>query len=115
MKSTKSLKISKLTKTQYHNDVVPAFVAYRKKMAKECGISTDDYLRIFTEKRTNGARSKFWYTRNSLATNKVESYITKNPTFESAEGRVFEVTARWVANNPYYNFGNYAIFCKLVK
>lgn len=121
MKNSNTLKMNKLTKSDYHNDVVPAFVAYRKRMEKECGIKRGigsgwNYARIFTEQRLNGARSKYWYTQSSLPAQKIEQYTITNPTFTTAAGRVMEVDARWVYSVlSYRNRPDFALFCKLSK
>lgn len=122
MKNTKSLKMNKLTKSDYHNDVIPAFVAYRKRMEKACkvkrGIGSGwNYARIFTEQRVNGARSKYWYTQDSLPVTQIETYVMNNPTFTTAAGRVMEVDARWVCSSlSYYRRSpDFALFCKLSK
>lgn len=119
---TNTMKMNKLTKSEYHTDVVPAFVAYRKEMHKACkirsrGTAIGDYCRIFTEPRVNGARSKYWFTRSSMPTPRIEEYIMNNPTFTTAAGRVMKVSARWVDTYLSYrrNNGDFALFCKLVK
>jgi hypothetical protein len=102
MKNSKSHKMNKLTKTDYHTDVVPAFVAYRKQMEAACGIKRNVscnkwcYARLFTEQRVNGARTKFWYAQNALPVAAIVTYIKNNPTFVSAAGRTFTVTAKYV-------------------
>lgn len=120
MKSSKTVKMNMLSKCDYHTDVVPAFVAYRKKLLHACGIKRNtnnkwNYARLFTEQRLNGARTKFWYTQKSLPTHKIASYVEKNPTFITATGRVFTVDARWVYSPMmgYRSRPDFALFCKL--
>ena len=98
MKPTKTVKpaksasksAKKVAKMQYHVIVMPAFVAWRKQMHSECGVNTKDYCRLFTERRVNGARTKYWYSYNDLPENKIKKYVKVNPTF-TAGGQVFKV------------------------
>jgi hypothetical protein len=117
MKNSKSHKMNKLTKSEYHNDIVPAFVAYRKAMEKACKVySSSDYSQIFTERRSYGARSKYWGSRNSLPTDAIIQYTLNNPTFTTAAGRKLTVTTRSVRGNVYYSQRpDFAVFCNLSK
>jgi hypothetical protein len=98
MKPTKTVKPAKtaqklskkITKAQYHTIVAPAFVAWRKEMHAQCGVTTRDYCRLFTERRANGARTKYWYSYNDLPENKIKKYIKINPTF-IAGGKTFKI------------------------
>jgi hypothetical protein len=112
MKNTKTHKISKLTKSEYHNDVMPAFVTYRREMHKACNVYTSDYIRLFTEQRTYGARSKYWLSRKSLPEQRIHTYVQNNPTFTTAAGRTFTVTAENVAG---WRGADFALFCNLSK
>jgi len=103
---------TKITQSEYHNTVVPAFVAYRKAMEKALNIPKDGYIRMFTEKRTSGARTKYWVTRQSMPN--MQDYVTKNPTF-IAGNAVYEVTC-----NDYYtpsirNLSDKCLYCKKSK
>lgn len=81
--------MKKVTYPEYHGTVMPAFKAYRKAMKAELGITTNHYARIFTERRAYGARSKYWFARETMPS--MVEYIKKNPTF-SAGGSTYKVT-----------------------
>jgi len=103
---------TKITQSEYHNTVVPAFVAYRKAMEKALNIPKDGYIRMFTEKRTSGARTKYWVTRRNMPN--LQDYVTKNPKF-IAGNAVYEVTC-----NDYYtpsirNLSDKCLYCKKSK
>lgn len=83
---------NKLTKSQYHELVSPAFVAWRKAMHVVCSVEFDMYCRLFTEKRSHGARTKYWYSYNDLPDRKIAKYIAQNPTFSAGSAGVFKVT-----------------------
>lgn len=53
---TNSLKINY---SQYQA-LIPALQQYRKELIKKAGLDSEDYYRIYTEKRTSGARSKIY-------------------------------------------------------
>jgi hypothetical protein len=91
MKPTKTVNTTKISKSQYHESVMPAFCAWRKLMHKACGVEIDMYCRLFTEKRSRGARTKYWYSYNNLPNNKIAKYIAQNPTF-IADGAMYKVT-----------------------
>ncbi len=116
MSNSNPLKMNKLSKSDYHNIVVPAFVAYRKKMHKACNVKCGvgsgwGYARIFTEQRAYGARSKYWYTSKNLPVNLIESYVNANPTF-TAGGVVYKVEARYVDGVSIYRRSpDFALFC----
>jgi hypothetical protein len=104
---------TKITQSEYHNTVVPAFVAYRKAMEKALNIPKDGYVRMFTEKRTSGARTKYWVTRQNMPN--LQDYVTKNPKF-IAGNAVYEVTC----NDNYtsgdsWSRGDTCLYCKKSK
>ena len=104
---------TKITKSEYHNTVVPAFVAYRKAMEKALNIPKDGYIRMFTEKRTSGARTKYWVTRQRMPN--LQDYVAKNPKF-IAGNAVYEVTC----NDNYtsgdsWSRGDKCLYCKKSK
>ena len=90
MKPTKTVNNTKITKSEYHESVSPAFCAWRKIMHNVCGINTDMYVRLFTEKRSRGARTKYWITGSKLPIIKITEFIRQNPTF-IANGVVYKV------------------------
>lgn len=49
------------------------------------------YLRLYTEKRSHGARTKY-YSHNHLPNIKIAKYIAQNPTFSAGSAGVFKVT-----------------------
>jgi len=102
MKPTKTVKPTKITKSQYHESVSPAFCAWRKRMHHVCGVNTDMYCRLFTEKRTRGARTKYWATGSKLPSTAIAKYIKHNPTF-IADGAVYQVIfdSHYVSGSPY--------------
>jgi len=102
MKPTKTVKPTKITKLQYHKSVSPAFCAWRKAMHKACNIETDMYCRLFTEKRSRGARTKYWVTGTKLPSPAIAKYIKLNPTF-IADGAVYKVIfdSNYVSGSPY--------------
>jgi hypothetical protein len=103
MKPTKTVKPTKITKSEYHESVSPAFCAWRKRMHHVCGVSTDMYVRLFTEKRSRGARTKYWITgSNMLPSIKITEFIRQNPTF-IANGVVYKVIfdSHYVSGTPY--------------
>ena len=83
---------NKLTKSQYHESLSPAFVAWRKAMHVACGVKFDMYCRLFTEKRSHGARTKYWYSYNDLPNIEIAKYVAQNPTFSAGSAGVFKVT-----------------------
>lgn len=89
MKNT-SMKNTKITKSEYHESVSPAFCAWRKAMHKACGVTPDMYCRLFTEKRSHGARTKYYMSYNDLPNTKIANYIKRNPTF-TADGVEYKV------------------------
>ena len=91
MNTTKTVNTTKITKLQYHQSVMPAFCAWRKAMHKACGVETDMYCRLFTEKRSRGARTKYWYSYKDLPNTKIAEYINYNGYF-TADGVVYKVT-----------------------
>lgn len=116
MKPTKTVKPAKtaqklskkITKAQYHSLVAPAFVAWRKEMHTQCGVETSNYARLFTEKRTTGARTKYWYAKE-LPIKRIAKYLKKNSTFKVGKD-VFSV--HFVAD--YANGGCYPIPCSAI-
>lgn len=106
MKPTKTANSTKITKFEYHESVSPAFCAWRRQMHSACGIKTDMYVRLFTEKRTRGARTKYWITwrtgSNKLPSTAITEYIKQNPTF-IAGGAVYKVIfdSNYVSGDPY--------------
>ena len=104
---------TKITQSEYHNTVVPAFVAYRKAMEKALNIPKDGYIRMFTEKRTSGARTKYWVTRRNMPN--LQAYVTKNPTF-IAGNAVYEVTCNdnYISGNSWRGRGT-CLYCKKSK
>jgi hypothetical protein len=116
MKSTNTLKINKLTKTDYTNDVLPAFIAYRKQMQKSCGVYPSQYLHLYTERRAYGLRSKYWASSNELSLTAIQAYIQKNPITTTANGKILSIEARYVRGNVYYTQRpDVAIFCKVIN
>lgn len=102
-----TLKINKLTKSDYHSFVSPAFCAYRRKMHDAIKLYSSDYFRLFTEKRMRGVRTKYWMSRRSLPVQRIFDYINQNPTF-TAGGRTYAVSAD-------YTFGDFAIYCNAIN
>jgi hypothetical protein len=105
---------NKLTKSQYHESLSPAFVAWRKAMHKVCSVEFDMYCRLFTEKRTYGARTKYWYSKNDLPDRKIAKYIAQNPTFSAGSAGVFKVTFQpeyHSTNNHGQSIQSAALFC----
>ena len=92
-KTVKPTKIAKITKSEYHDHVVPALAVYRNEMHKKLGIKKESvpYIRLFTEKRMRGARSKYWGKHRALPIYEISVYVLNNPTF-TANNEVYEVT-----------------------
>lgn len=97
------------TKSEYHNTVVPAFVAYRKQMESALNMSKDGYVRMFTERRAKGARTKYWITRSNMPS--LHAYITKNPTF-TAGNTVYKVTCDDNYRSGYGHYSNTCMYCE---
>lgn len=72
-------KIVNNTKSEYQEKVLPAFIAYRKQMEKALKVPKDSYVRMFTERRVEGVRTKYWITRSNMPS--LQKYVKKNPTF----------------------------------
>jgi len=102
---------TKITQSEYHNTVVPAFVAYRKEMEKALNIPKDGYIRMFTEKRTSGARSKYWFARETMPS--MVEYVKKNPTF-SAGGSTYKVTYEDGLGG-YFQSSSRCLFCNKIN
>lgn len=106
---------TKITKSEYHNTVVPAFVAYRKAMEKALNIPKDGYARMFTEKRTSGARTKYWVTRATQRMPNLQDYVAKNPRF-IAGNAVYEVTCDDNYSSSYsWSRTDKCLYCKKIK
>lgn len=104
---------TKNTKSEYHNTVVPAFVAYRKAMEKALNIPKDSYIRMFTERRANGARTKYWISKLSMPN--LQDYVTKNPKF-IAGNAIYEVTCDDNYSSSYsWSRTDKCLFCKKIK
>jgi len=103
---------TKITKSEYHNTVVPAFVAYRKEMEKALNIPKDGYIRMFTEKRTSGARTKYWVTRQNMPN--MQDYVTKNPKF-IAGNALYEVTCGNACSSYSWSRTDKCLYCKKMK
>ena len=71
----------KATKQEYHADIAPAFITYRKQMELACYLRSDlNNYRIYTEPRAYGARSKY-YGGSNMPINTMNAYIKNNPSF----------------------------------
>ena len=104
---------TKITQSEYHNTVVPAFVAYRKAMEKALNIPKDGYIRMFTEKRTSGARTKYWVTRQNMPN--IQDYVTKHPKF-IAGNALYEVTCNDNYSSSYsWSRVDKCLYCKKSK
>lgn len=118
MSKTNTLSIKKLTKSAYKSDVLPAFIAYRKAMEAACKVKQPKergtYSQLFTEKRTRGARSKYWNIGSNLPVNKINKYVAKQPLITTAEGRKLVVYTASYARVKWCPPA-FALFCKLVK
>lgn len=91
-KTVKPTKIAKITKSEYHDHVVPALAVYRNEMHEMLGIKKDiPYIRLFTEKRMRGIRSKYWGKYRAFPIHDMAVYVSSNPTF-TANNEVYEVT-----------------------
>ncbi len=99
------------TKSEYHNTVVPAFVAYRKQMEKALNVPKDSYIRMFTERRTKGARTKYWVTKSNMPS--LHAYIKKNPTF-TAGNTVYKVTCddNYCGESTFYACASTCLYCE---
>lgn len=116
-KMTPKMKMKKVTYPEYHGIVMPSFVAWRKAMHKVCSVEFDMYCRLFTEKRTYGARTKYWYSKNDLPDRKIAKYIAQNPTFSAGSAGVFKVTFQpeyHSTNNHGQSIQSAALFCSKV-
>lgn len=124
---TNTVKMNKLTKSEYHSIVSPAICKYRKEMEKAVNLkqkikgktpywSKWGYARIFTEQRLNGARSKYWLAKHSvMPVSDMAEYVEKNPTF-TAGGMTFEVRLdSGVSYLSYYNSPYVSLYCKRIK
>lgn len=71
---------AKINQYQYAA-LVPAIAAYRGYLMQYAGIkSGNDYLRIYTDRRVAGARSKFWgSTFDKKQIKRVKAYIKEYP------------------------------------
>jgi len=91
-KTVKPTKIAKITKSEYHDHLVPALAVYRNKMHEKLGIKKETpYIRLFTEKRIRGARSKYWGKYRAFPLYDMAVYVLNNPRF-TANNEVYEVT-----------------------
>jgi hypothetical protein len=106
MKNTQTTHVSRAF---YRRSLVPAVAAYRKLLHENCKISTDNYVRIFTEPRTKGLRSKYWYTRSSFNTGRVQDYVSMNPII-TVDGVKFSVDMRRCDSVGPYGGNSYALF-----
>ena len=98
---------TKTTDSEYRNDVMPAFKAYRKLMHATCGINAEHYTKLYTEKRTYGARTKYWLARETMPS--MIKYITNNPTF-TAGGVEYKVSYEDICDG-YFQYSRKCIFC----
>jgi hypothetical protein len=98
------------TKSEYHNTVVPAFVAYRKQMEKALNVPKQSYTQMFTERRAKGARTKYWIIGQNMPS--LQAYVTKNPTF-TAGNTVYKVTCKdHYAAESYYPGIHTSLYCE---
>lgn len=118
---TNTMKMNKLTKSEYHSIVSPAICKYRKEMEKATNLKQKikgkwGYARIFTEQRLNGARSKYWFAKHSvMPVSDMSEYVQQNPTF-TAGGMTFEVRLdSGVSYLSYYNSPYVSLYCKRIK
>jgi len=94
---------------------VPALKEYRKQMLQSMGAKPGEfYDRIYTEKRTFGARSKFYRINRTGVKESMSAYVAAHPTI-NVGGAVYNVDFRLVTSTPMYRFGtSYALYVNKV-
>lgn len=102
----------KINYSEYQS-LIPAIQAYRKKLKQECAIKGGTYNRVYTEKRTFGARSKFWMTRLSLDRDAILAFVRENPTIV-CNGVKYEVSVKKYNTLGYYTGTSLALHFKAV-
>lgn len=96
--------MSNLFKINHSNyqALIPALKQYRKELMKKAGLCSEDYYRIYTEKRTNGVRSKIYglyVHRSGCPTimsdiiDAMNAYILNTPTV-TVDGIVYKVIVK---------------------
>jgi len=79
--------------------LVPALKEYRKEIMRAIGAKPGEfYDRIYTEKRTFGARSKYYFVGRSFMARAIGLYVQMHPTI-FVGGAVYKVEFRHVAGN----------------
>lgn len=95
--------------------LVQALKEYRKQMLQSMGAKPGEfYDRIYTEKRTFGARSKFYCINRTSVKEPMSAYVAAHPTI-NVGGAVYNVDFRLVTSTPMYRFGtSYALYVNKV-
>ena len=87
----------------YYNLLTEA-TNYRKTLQDKCG-ARFNYIRLFTEPRKNGLRSKFWGIGRSFPLKKIENYVANNPIVKvgnktyNVKFKKVHATMSWMANS----------------
>jgi hypothetical protein len=107
----------KFQKIDYYEyqQLVPALREYRKQMMQAMGTKPGEfYDRIYTEKRTFGARSKFYRINRTGVKETMSAYVAAHPTI-NVGGAVYNVDIRLVTGGGMYSFGtSYALYVNMV-
>lgn len=107
--------MKKFQKIDYYEyaQLVQALKEYRKEMLQSMGAKRGEfYDRIFTEKRTFGARSKFYRINRTGVKDPMDAYVAAHPTI-NVGGAVYNVDFRLVSGM--YRFGtSYALYVNKV-
>ena len=109
--------MKKFQKIDYYEyaQLVQALKEYRKEMLQSMGAKRGEfYDRIFTEKRTFGARSKFYRINRTSVKDPMDAYVAAHPTI-NVGGAVYNVDFRLVTGGGMYRFGtSYALYVNKV-
>ena len=109
--------MKKFQKIDYYEyaQLVQALKEYRKEMLQSMGAKRGEfYDRIYTEKRTFGARSKFYCINRTSVKDSMDAYVAAHPTI-NVGGAVYNVDFRLVTSTPRYRFGtSYALYVNKV-
>lgn len=109
--------MKKFQKIDYYEyaQLVQALKEYRKQMLQSMGAKPGEfYDRIYTEKRTFGARSKFYRINRTGVNESMSAYVAAHPTI-NVGGAVYNVDLRLVTGGGMYSFGtSYALYVNMV-
>lgn len=97
-----------------YSELVPVLAQYRNSMKEFAGITTKRYAQIYTERRTAGARSKFWMSNSDAAVwKRAKRYAQANP-FIVVGKAVYKVDLKTVQTADWRHLNDIALYANRV-